>query len=322
MKNDPDFSKNLFEKLLNLQKKNKESASKKTKTNSSSTSNGTEKSGNTSVPGTPQGFDTKPINDVGTGQIDNPEEQNKSAEEGENAQQSENAQESAEFQVGDEWSKSSLVDFQQRAKGLAAQKADQVQQVHYVVVEPRPPISKIKREKIISAQGVIGVLMISTFPMVQRFLKKVNLKKKKKAIEEKYSFFVNAHVLIQGLGIGEYVVATESCDILNEEFDLNPKIEQFMVGKIVGIIDETIYQVTIQVFPEKHFVYTNGLTYLTPFVPLEEVNYPNWPKSESLKSQLKIPSRRVIEKYYDKIKKSKYFQNIIDFLKYQPFSSK
>jgi len=135
---------------------------------------------------------------------------------------------------------------------------------------------------------------------------------------------VNAHVLIRGIEIGDYLVATESCDILNVEFGLNPKIEQFMVGKVVGIIDETIYQVTIQVFPHKRFVYTNGFTYLTPFAPLDEVNSPIRPRSESnsLRSKLKIPSRQIIERYYVKIKKSKHFQNIIDFLNYEPFSSK
>lgn len=70
------------------------------------------------------------------------------------------------------------------------------------------------------------------------------------------SFFVNAYVMIRPMEIGYCLVATESCDILNDEFDLNPKIEQFMIGEVVGIIDKTVYQVTIQVFPNKCFVYT------------------------------------------------------------------
>jgi len=87
--------------------------------------------------------------------------------------------------------------------------------------------------------------------------------------------------MIRPIEIGECLVATERCDILNDEFKLNPKIEQFMVGEVVGIIDETVYQVTIQVFPNKRFVYTNGMTYSVPFVPLEEVNCPTGPRSDS-----------------------------------------
>lgn len=86
--------------------------------------------------------------------------------------------------------------------------------------------------------------------------------------------------MIRGMEIGDCLIATESCEIINDELNLDPKIEQFMIGEVVGIIDETVYQVTIQVFPNKRFVYTNGMTYLVPFVPLEEVNCPAVPRSD------------------------------------------
>ena len=98
-----------------------------------------------------------------------------------------------------------------------------------------------------------------------------------------------------------------------------------MVRELIGIIDESIYQVTIQVFSNKRFVYTNGMTYRVPFVSLEEANCPTGLRSDSPLSQLKRPSPQLVERYcnyYVKIKKSKYFQNIIKILNTEPFSSK
>lgn len=160
-----------------------------------------------------------------------------------------------------------------------AQKAAQAEQASYAVAESQSPISKIRGERPTPFYSVAGFAVVATLPIIQRFLKNLRLKQEKKNKEEEVSFFVNAYVMIRGMEIGYCLVATESCDILNDEFDLNPKIEQFMIGEVVGIIDETVYQVTIQVFPNKRFVYTNGMTYLVPFVPLEEFNCPTGPRS-------------------------------------------
>lgn len=128
-------------------------------------------------------------------------------------------------------------------------------------------------------------------------------------------FFINTNVLIKGLELGQRLVATNSCDMLNIEFDLETKIEQFMVGEVVGIIDETIYQITVRVFPNKTFIYTDDRSFLTPFVLLEEVSekisYPTRPKINSLVKKI---SRKILEKSYLKLKKTKRFKQIIDFL--------
>jgi len=121
--------------------------------------------------------------------------------------------------------------------------------------------------------------------------------------------------LIRGLELGEYVVATNSCETLNTEFDLDTKIEQFMIGEVVGIIDETIYQITVRVYPNKKFFYKDDCFFLTPFVLLddvrEEISYPTKPKINSV---LKKISRQIFEKSYLKLKKSKRFKQIRDFL--------
>ena len=128
-------------------------------------------------------------------------------------------------------------------------------------------------------------------------------------------FFVNTNLLIRGLELGEYVVATNSCDMLNTEFDLDTKIEQFMVGEVVGIIDETIYQITVRVYPNKQFIYTEDCFFLTPFVLLEDVreemSFPTQPKINSV---LKKFLRQILEKSYLKLKNSKRFKQIRDFL--------
>jgi len=108
---------------------------------------------------------------VQTGQIDTEQEKSESAQE---------TKEREQQQVSDEWYRSPLVDFNERARALAAEKAAQMQQAHYVVAEPRTPVSKISREKTIPVQSVIGLVIISTFPIVRSLLKNVKLKEKKK----------------------------------------------------------------------------------------------------------------------------------------------
>ena len=201
MNTDPDFAKNLFEKLVNLTKKNAKitnetpaaSKSESVISTASSAPNGTEGKGNTSVSGTPQVVDTKPTKElnqsesgkntpstsskktdrlnnkstsllekvkekkvaekekqtqdtVQTGEIDTEQEKSESAQETKQTQQQ---------QVGDDWYKSPLADFKERARELAVEKAAQMQQAHYVVAEPRPPVSIITREKTIPVQIVI-----------------------------------------------------------------------------------------------------------------------------------------------------------------------
>ena len=110
-------------------------------------------------------------------------------------------------------------------------------------------------------------------------------------------------------------MATDNCKALNKEFPLIPKIEPFMVGRVVGIIDEKRYLVTVQVFPNKSFVYKKDRTFLAPFISFQNVGSSTWPR-------FKRPSRQLIEKYFVKVIKSKNFRKIVKFLRYEFFSSK
>lgn len=193
--------------------------------------------------------------------------------------------------------------------------------MRYVVAEPKTPFSKIRSEKPLPVAGVIGFAIVSTFPLIQKLYRTLKRKQQKKKEEEEASIFVITYLFTRGIELGQSVVATESCDILNDEFKLNPKIEQFMVGKIIGIIDESIYQVIKRVFLNKRFVYKTDLAFITPFIDLEEVSeFLDPPTSPSY--ELKRHSLRLIERYYGKIKTSKTFRNIIKILNYEPFSSK
>lgn len=218
--------------------------------------------------------------------------------------------------MGDELITIPLADFKQLAAELASEKASQVKQMQCSVAEPSRPMLKITKPTPIPVPGLAkslaGALVIAAFPVARKYFKKVNLQRKKEKIDENVFFFVNTNVLIQGLEIGDSLFATESCDMLNAEFELDPKIEQFMIGEVAGIIDETIYQITVRVYPNKNFIYTADRFFLTPFVLLEEVKSSNWPKFDS--QLIKRVSRQLIEKAYVKLKNSKRFKKISDFL--------
>lgn len=60
--------------------------------------------------------------------------------------------------------------------------------MHCAVAEPRRPMLKITKERVIPIEGVVGILVISTFSIVERFVKKVKLEKKKKRQKRRCSF--------------------------------------------------------------------------------------------------------------------------------------
>jgi len=258
--------------------------------------------------GTENKNQTDEINAVQTGSVDIEDKKDEIAQ----------AQESQEFQfqVGDDWSlltKDQLVNLQQQAAQIAAQKAGQ--QVLYQVVQPSPPVSRIRRETVVPVQSVFLIIGLATLPLVEAFFRSVIQRKKKKDAEDEFSFFVNTYLIHRPIELGEPVVATASCDSLNILYNLNPKLEQFMVGRVAGILDEARYYVNIQVFPNKFFVYTEDRTFLTPFVSLGDV-------SSSTRPRFTKPSWLLVENTFVKLIKNRHYQNIVKFLKYQPFSSK
>lgn len=55
----------------------------------------------------------------------------------------------------------------------------------------------------------------------------------------------------RGLELDDLVIAIQYCNMLNDQLNLKLKIEPFMIGQIVGFIDERVYHVMIEVFPKK-----------------------------------------------------------------------
>ncbi len=87
----------------------------------------------------------------------------------------------------------------------------------------------------------------------------------------------------------------------------HPKIETFMVGQVIAIIDEMTYEVLVEVYSNKRFVFKSDMNFITPFVSCETFNK---------RYRLPKPSREGIKKYYSKIKKSKHLKRIgEEFLK-------
>lgn len=359
MPTNPEFIKALLEKLSNIKNKNIEQdasiGGQNLKRTSSSTPKGDTNSESTPIPGTPNAFETKstqkstdskssnkiedlvkdstnlpaeekPVDLVGKKNVEEEAVGQKTVGQKNVGEETENQgdieKKNQEVGVEDSWVVRTRTSFQ---KGVQAQKQKEVeaQQVHYVVAEPITPFSKIRSERPLPTAGLIGFAIVSTFPLIQKVYRALKRKQQKKKQEEEVSIFVITHLFTRGIELGQSVIATESCDILNEELKLNPKIEQFMVGEIVGIIDESIYQVMVQVFLNKRFVYKTDLKFITPFIDLEEISeFLDPPFSPSYKLKTPSLSRRLIKKYSGKIKTSKTFRNLLDLLKYEPLSSK
>ena len=46
-----------------------------------------------------------------------------------------------------------------------------------------------------------------------------------------------------------------------------------MVGQVVAIIDEMIYEVLVEVYPNKRFVFKSDMNFITPFVSCEALPF-------------------------------------------------
>lgn len=109
-------------------------------------------------------------------------------------------------QVGEDLfsvTKNQLLDLQKQEAERVAQKNAQAEQASYMVKEPPSHISKIRGERPIPFYSVAGLAVVYTLPYIQRFLKNIRLKQKKKNKEEEVSFFVNTYVIIRPIEIGE-----------------------------------------------------------------------------------------------------------------------
>lgn len=82
---------------------------------------------------------------------------------------------------------------------------------------------------------------------------------------------MNTHSFYHSFDLGGWVIATPNCYILNENRKEDQKIQPFMLGQVVAILDPITHQITVEVFPNKCFVYETNKNFLTPFVNINEV---------------------------------------------------
>ena len=97
-------------------------------------------------------------------------------------------------------------------------------------------------------------------------------RKKKKDEKKEPSFFLSTTLITSNIKLGAYVVSTNVAPLFKKESKLDVDFQPFMVGKLIGVINESQKVVVIQVFPTKpKFLFNSQLTYLTPFVYLDEL---------------------------------------------------
>ena len=88
--------------------------------------------------------------------------------------------------------------------------------------------------------------------------------------EQKPSFFVSTHFITPKLTLGAYVVATNAAPQFKKDMKLDVELLPFMVGKIIGILDEAQCLILIEVFPKRSYIFQSQVNYVTPFVYLSE----------------------------------------------------
>ena len=86
------------------------------------------------------------------------------------------------------------------------------------------------------------------------------------------SFFVSTNFITPNLKLGAYVVATDVAPQFKKEIKLDVELLPFMVGKVIGILDEAQMLVLIEVFPKRSYFYQSKINYVTPFVYLDDLN--------------------------------------------------
>ena len=158
------------------------------------------------------------------------------------------------------------------------------QQVFHGEPPLSPPAFYPRKTKVaFSPRTLVAVAGMLSLVVVQKFLKFPTEEFKIKAKEEETNFLVKARLICGYIELGGWVVATENCVDLNENLNqyqkiLNenkpPKLEAFMVGQVVAILDEIPHQVLIEIFPKKRFLYKTENTFITPFVSFKEVDGP------------------------------------------------
>lgn len=86
-----------------------------------------------------------------------------------------------------------------------------------------------------------------------------------------YSFFLTTNMAQSELKLGEFVVFTEYATKFQEELELDVLLEPYMIGKIIGILNEAQRLVILEVFPRKKYNFRSNINFITPFIYLDDL---------------------------------------------------
>lgn len=186
----------------------------------------------------------------------------------------------------------------------------------FVGIRPSTGLTTIKQQSFLSVTNVMGVLAL-TGTLILHFLlarqKEKFLQEEENNKKECASFFIRTHIIRRALELYAEVVATEHTAELNKEFNLNGELKQFMVGRIVCILDERTHYVQLEMFPDRSFNYEAHIQIhmLTPFIYLNDFKKPFWRKKPSLKSTTGFFQKYFIKNYRTKNKLINIFLKLI-----------
>lgn len=171
---------------------------------------------------------------------------------------------------------------------------------------PSSNVTTLRNQPSLSILSVVGVLALATSYIIPVLLvrqKEKLIKKEETKRKESSCFFIRAYILRRGIELDAEVVATPNVESINREFGTN--IIQFMMGRIVGILDEKTHYVLIQMFPDKMYNYNIPsnlpLTLFSPFIYLKDIKVPFWRKKPSFKKTTKFITKYLIKNYKKKI---------------------
>lgn len=113
---------------------------------------------------------------------------------------------------------------------------------------PYPNVPTIKQRPALSVTNVVSVLAMTValaIPIVLTWQKERVIQKEEEKKKEVSSFFVRTHIIRRDIQLNAKVVGTEHVVELNREYQLEREISQFMMGRVIGILDEKTHHVLL-----------------------------------------------------------------------------
>lgn len=111
------------------------------------------------------------------------------------------------------------------------------------------------------------LLLLGVFASVlQKFLEAYRKRKKKFA-----SYCIITNFMHHDLKLGAYLVFTDKAPQFKKDLKLEVLLEKFMIGEIIGILEEDQRLILIEVFPHKKFKFKSKINFGTPYIYLDDL---------------------------------------------------